>query len=70
MNYKKILNSKWTAAFPKGKEKHFSVVKVKRDNDDPQVIKSVTLEAVMSKRTFKIEPHELNDIEVWLEGWK
>ena len=70
INYKKLLNSKWTALKPEAKEKHFSIIKVYKRADDQQQIEWVTLEAVLTKRVFKINPKELNDTEVWAEGWK
>ncbi len=70
MNYKKLLHSKWTAVSPKNKEKHFSVIKILKNVDDPQLIESVTLEAVMTGRSFKLKPQDLKDTELWLEGWK
>jgi tryptophan-rich hypothetical protein len=70
MNYKKLLNSKWTAVNPMNKEKHFSVIKVLKDSDDPQLIYSVTLEAVLTGKSFNLEPKDLRDREIWLEGWK
>lgn len=70
MNYKKLLHSKWTAVSPENKEKHFSVIKILKNVDDPQLIESVTLEAVMTGRSFKLKPQDLKDTELWLEGWK
>jgi tryptophan-rich hypothetical protein len=70
VNYKKLRNSKWTAVFPKNNEKHFSVIKVLKNSEDLQLIDSVTLEAVITGRSFKLTPQDLKDREVWLEGWK
>lgn len=70
MNYKKLLNSKWTAVNPENKEKHFSVIKVLKDKDDPQKVESVTMEATMTGRSFELAPRELKDRDIWLEGWK
>lgn len=70
MNYKKLLNSKWTAVSPENKEKHFTVIKVLKNADDPQLVESITLEAVLTGRSFKLEPRQLKDRATWLEGWK
>jgi tryptophan-rich hypothetical protein len=70
INNKKLLNSKWTALSPQNREKHFVVIKVVKCENDPQVIKSLTLEAVVTKRAFKMTPHELKQTDSWQEGWK
>ena len=66
---KKLLNSKWTAKKPLNKEKHFVVIKVSKSELDSQIIKSITLEAVITGRQFKAKPKELKDSSVWLAGW-
>lgn len=65
---KKLLNSKWTASTPKNKEKHFVIIEVEK-NEDGEVL-SCTMEAVMSKREFTVDWHDLKNAEVWHQGWK
>lgn len=73
MNYKKLKNSKWTAVQPKNKEKHFVVVKVEMNDDDPQIVDRILLEAVMTKSIYTLareQIKELSDKKIWLSGWK
>jgi tryptophan-rich hypothetical protein len=70
LNYKKLLNSKWTAVKPENKEKHFFAIKVFKHPDDDQLVEWVTLEAVLTKRQLKLKPLALKDQDAWLEGWK
>jgi tryptophan-rich hypothetical protein len=68
-NPKKLLNSKWTAAMPQNKEKHFIVTKLILTNAPLQPIEFIELEAVHSKRSQLIAWQLLNDEKVWLQGW-
>jgi len=68
INPQKLLNSKWTAAIPKNKEKHFIVSEMEFDEDD--VVLLCSLEAVMSKRSVSIDWHDLKDDSNWIYGWK
>ncbi|MCF8060263.1 MAG: TIGR02450 family Trp-rich protein [Bacteriovoracaceae bacterium] len=70
MNYKNLLNSKWTAVEPLNKEKHFLVIKLQKNPNDSQVIELVILEAILTKRKLQIKPRELENQNYWLEGWK
>lgn len=70
MNTKKLLNSKWTAVTPVNKEKHFVVIKVLNNEKEAQIVDSVTLEAILTKRSITMNPKELKDSNTWLEGWK
>ncbi len=65
---KKLLNSKWTAVMPSGKEKHFIVTEV--DVDEEGIVVACLIEAIMSKRTLSIDWHELKNDDVWRQGWK
>ncbi len=47
---KKLLLSKWTAAIPENKEKHFMVIKVIEPEVEGGSVEQVVIEAVMSKR--------------------
>lgn len=64
---KKLLNSKWTAIEPKNKEKHFVVIKVSNNTEDPQIVDFIIIQAVMTKNEYKILPKELNTS--WIVGW-
>jgi tryptophan-rich hypothetical protein len=66
---KKLLHSKWTAVVPINKEKHFVVIKVHLNKDDAQVVESLVLEAILTKRMLKLKPSELGDGSVWQKGW-
>jgi len=66
---KKLANSKWTAVLPQQREKHFIVVAVEVDAEDDQLIREVTLEAVLSKRQFTLHWTALSDTAQWLPGW-
>jgi len=68
INPKKLLNSKWTARSPKDKEKHFIVTEV--EVDDAGDVISCSLEAIMSKRSARIQWRDLTDSRTWLQGWK
>lgn len=68
-NPKKLLNSKWTAAIPENKEKHFIVTKLMLPDAPLQPIEFIELEAVHSKRSQLIAWQLLNDEKVWLQGW-
>lgn len=64
---KKLLHTKWTAAQPVRKEKHFLVTAVHEDAaGQPQ---TVTLEAVHSKREREIDWRALKDPAHWRIGW-
>lgn len=72
MNYKKLKNSKWTAVQPKNKEKHFVVIKVVVNEDDPQVVEKILLEAILTKSVYTLTREnlkELNDKSLWRSGW-
>ena len=68
INPKKLLNSKWTSVNPTNKEKHFIVSDIEFDEDG--LVVSCSLEAVMSKRSFPVDWHDLKDDKNWIQGWK
>ena len=68
VNPKKLLGSKWTAARPINKEKHFLIVDVEYD-ENAEVLLCV-IEAVMTKHQTPIQWRNLRDIDQWLIGWK
>ncbi len=67
INPRKLPGSKWTAAKPQNKEKHFLVTRIIREDD---TIVSCVLEAVYTKREQTLPWQELENNEVWLMGWK
>jgi tryptophan-rich hypothetical protein len=69
-NRKKLLNSKWTAIKPEGKEKHFNVTRVKLDDDDDQIIEFIILTAVLTNKNYKIDYKDLKNELNWKQGWK
>lgn len=67
LNPKKLLNSKWTAVRPRNKEKHFVVTELEYDEDN--VIIHCLIEAVMTRRSRKIDWRSLADGDQWMTGW-
>ena len=65
---KKLLHSKWTAVRPVRREKHFVVIKVRRD--DAGIVTSCVLEAVHSRRETELDWRDLKDAERWRVGWR
>ena len=68
INPRKLLGSKWTAVKPDNKEKHFIVSEIEFDEQD--LVISLTIEAVLSKRSIVIDWNELKDDGDWIHGWK
>ncbi|MGI4840569.1 MAG: TIGR02450 family Trp-rich protein [Janthinobacterium lividum] len=69
LNPRKLLLSKWTAAQPRNKEKHFLVTELLLDDDEQTVI-GVALQAVMTENVQQLPWQALQDAEVWRIGWK
>jgi tryptophan-rich hypothetical protein len=67
---KKLLLSKWTAINPVAKQKHFLVSKLILPEDPSQPLELVEIEAVFSKKTKQIPWKELQDTDLWIQGWK
>jgi len=69
LNPKKLHLSKWTAVTPVAKQKHFLVSRVIQPAlpDDP--IELVEIESVFSKATQVIAWRELQNEDVWRQGW-
>lgn len=64
---KKLLHTKWTAAKPVNREKHFLVTEVHEDDEgNPQ---TVTVQAVYSKKERVLDWRELKDDGQWRRGW-
>lgn len=65
---RKLLLSKWTAAKPQNREKHFLVTELFSDEDGS--VLQIELQAVLSKRAWRLDWRELQDAEQWLMGWR
>nr|WP_295508150.1 TIGR02450 family Trp-rich protein [Accumulibacter sp.] len=70
LNPKKLLLSKWTAAMPHGKEKHFIVTGVIQPESPATRIENIELEAVYTRRVFSLSWRDLGDGQRWLQGWQ
>ena len=70
LNATKLLLTKWTAAQPQNKEKHFIVTKLIEPEVPEAQIEMVELEATYSKRSFTLPWRDLLDESQWLQGWK
>ena len=68
INPRKLLNSKWTAASPVNKEKHFTVTEIEFAEDGSVI--SCVIEAIISRRSMAINWLDLKDTSQWLQGWK
>lgn len=66
---KKLLLTKWTAVAPRGREKHFLVVKLIQPEPPRSPIVAVELEAVHSNRVRVLPWRELTDTAKWMRGW-
>ena len=68
VNPKKLLHSKWTAANPEDREKHFLVTEVRPGPDGSP--HTCVLEAVHSSREIELEWRDLKDPARWRMGWQ
>ncbi|CEP37380.1 TIGR02450 family Trp-rich protein [Halomonas sp. AOP13-D3-9] len=68
INPRKLHQSKWTAAQPSNKEKHFMVTQLLRDEEENLV--EVVIEAVYSHRELILPWQSLKDDSVWKVGWQ
>ena len=69
MSSRKLLLTKWTAASPVNREKHFLVTKLITPEPPEAPVELVELEAVHSGRKFILSWRELKDRSRWLRGW-
>jgi tryptophan-rich hypothetical protein len=67
INPAKLLLSKWTAAIPKNKEKHFLVTDVIQD--ELGLIRTCVVEAVLTNNKQEMPWQDLKDNTCWLAGW-
>jgi len=68
LNPSKLLLSKWTAAQPHNKEKHFLVTELFRD--DEGTVLEIELQAVLTRRAERLPWQTLQNAECWKIGWK
>jgi tryptophan-rich hypothetical protein len=68
LNPRKLLLSKWTAAVPVNKEKHFLVTELLRDEAD--IIIAIQLQAVLTHSVRELPWQALQDADTWQMGWK
>ncbi len=68
LNPRKLLLSKWTAAAPQNREKHFLVTEL--FCDDEGTVLEIELQAVMTKRSQKLAWQTLQNDQTWQMGWK
>ncbi len=69
LNPKKLLLTKWTAVNPVAKQKHFLVSKVFQPEQPTEPIEMVEIEAVFSKAIQVIPWRDLQNDNVWRQGW-
>ena len=69
LNPKKLLLSKWTAVKPVAKQKHFLVSRVIQPELSTDPIEMVEIESVFSKASQVIPRRELQNADVWRQGW-
>ena len=63
-----LLLSKWTAAPPRHKEKHFLVTELFRD--DEGTVLDIELQAILTRRAERLPWQTLKNAEDWKIGWK
>ncbi|WP_268799607.1 TIGR02450 family Trp-rich protein [Pseudomonas huanghezhanensis] len=68
LNPRKLLLSKWTAAAPQNREKHFLVTELFCDEEG--TVLEIELQAVMTKRVQRLGWQTLQDDGSWRMGWK
>lgn len=68
INPAKLLLSKWTAARPRHKEKHFLVTELFRD--DEGTVLEIELQAILTRRAERLPWQTLTNAEDWRIGWK
>lgn len=69
LNPDKLLLSKWTAATPVDREKHFIVTRLIAPQPPKQGVEMVQLEALYSGRNLTLPWRALLDISTWRQGW-
>jgi tryptophan-rich hypothetical protein len=69
LNPKKLHLTKWTAVKPVAKQKHFLVSKVIQPELPNEPVEFVEIESVFSKASQVIPWRDLQNDDVWLQGW-
>jgi tryptophan-rich hypothetical protein len=69
LNPKKLLLSKWTAVIPLAKQKHFLVSRVIKPELPTDPIEFVEIESVFSKANQIIPWRDLQNDDIWRQGW-
>ena len=69
LNPKKLRLTKWTAVKPIAKQKHFLMSRVIQPEVETDPVELVEIESVFSKATQIIQWRELQNDEVWRQGW-
>jgi tryptophan-rich hypothetical protein len=69
MNPKKLNLTKWTAVSPVKKQKHFLVSKVIKPESPDDPLEWVEIESVFSKSTQIIRWRDLENDQIWRQGW-
>ncbi len=69
LNPKKLLLSKWTAVRPVRKDRHFLVIHVVQPEMPGEKTQWVDIEAVFSRATQRVAWRDLQNEEVWTQGW-
>ena len=67
---RRLLGSKWTAAEPKDRDKHFTVVHLRAENAEGRASVTAELEALISRRSHLVPIEDLKDRERWHAGWR
>lgn len=68
LNPRKLLLSKWTAAMPVKREKHFLVTEL--FCDEAGTVIDIELQAVLTQRSQRLPWQSLQDAEQWQFGWR
>jgi tryptophan-rich hypothetical protein len=69
LNPTKLHLTKWTAVKPVAKQKHFLVSKVIKPELPNEPVEFVEIESVFSKASQVIPWRDLQNDEVWRQGW-
>ena len=68
LNPAKLLLSKWTAAHPQNREKHFLVTEVFLD--EAGTVVEIELQAVLTRRNQRMNWRMLKNRDSWTPGWQ
>ncbi|WP_025131847.1 TIGR02450 family Trp-rich protein [Pseudomonas sp. PH1b] len=68
INPRKLLLSKWTAARPQHREKHFLVSQL--FHDEQGIVLDIELQAVLTRRCQRMSWQDLQNDSDWRMGWQ